>query len=148
MLNSEIKSKIDRLWDSFWSGGISNPLTVVEQISYLLFIKKLDDIEIAKEKKAKIITITSNVFSEISFLSNIVFKISVENNGFFNLRWSEFVHYDSENMFKNMQDKVFPFLKSYSDDESIFSDQMKDAVFLIQKPSLLYEAVQLISSIN
>ncbi len=49
MLNSEIKSKIDRLWDSFWSGGISNPLTVVEQISYLLFIKKLDDIEIAKE---------------------------------------------------------------------------------------------------
>ena len=44
MLNSEIKSKIDRLWDSFWSGGISNPLTVVEQISYLLFIKKLDDI--------------------------------------------------------------------------------------------------------
>ena len=53
MLNSEIKSKIDRLWDSFWSGGISNPLTVVEQISYLLFIKKLDDIEIAKEKKAK-----------------------------------------------------------------------------------------------
>ena len=84
MLNSEIKSKIDRLWDSFWSGGISNPLTVVEQISYLLFIKKLDDIEIAKEKKAKIITITSNVFSEISFLSDIVFKISVENNGFFN----------------------------------------------------------------
>ena len=53
MLNSEIKSNIDRLWDSFWSGGISNPLTVVEQISYLLFIKKLDDIEIAKEKKAK-----------------------------------------------------------------------------------------------
>ena len=65
MLNSEIKSKIDRLWDSFWSGGISNPLTVVEQISYLLFIKKLDDIEIAKEKKAKRIRSTYKIWSKV-----------------------------------------------------------------------------------
>ena len=148
MLNSEIKSKIDRLWDSFWSGGISNPLTVVEQISYLLFIKKLDDIEIAKEKKAKRIrrpytTVFEKYIQDMEQSEVTRLKLNTDN-----LRWSEFVHYDSENMFKNMQDKVFPFLKSYSDDESIFSDQMKDAVFLIQKPSLLYEAVQLISSIN
>ena len=148
MLNSEIKSKIDRLWDSFWSGGISNPLTVVEQISYLLFIKKLDDIEISKEKKAKRIrrpytTVFEKYVQDMDQSEVTRFNLNADN-----LRWSEFVHYDSENMFKNMQDKVFPFLKSYSDDESIFSDQMKDAVFLIQKPSLLYEAVQLISSIN
>ena len=148
MLNSEIKSKIDRLWDSFWSGGISNPLTVVEQISYLLFIKKLDDIEIAKEKKAKRIRRPYTTVFEKYIQDMEQSEVTRLNLNTDNLRWSEFVHYDSENMFKNMQDKVFPFLKSYSDDESIFSDQMKDAVFLIQKPSLLYEAVQLISSIN
>ena len=148
MLNSEIKSKIDRLWDSFWSGGISNPLTVVEQISYLLFIKKLDDIEIAKEKKAKRIRRPYTTAIEKYIQDMEQSEVTRLNLNTDNLRWSEFVHYDSENMFKNMQDKVFPFLKSYSDDESIFSDQMKDAVFLIQKPSLLYEAVQLISSIN
>ena len=144
MLNSEIKSKIDRLWDSFWSGGISNPLTVVEQISYLLFIKKLDDIEIAKEKKAKRIRRPYTTVFEKYIQDMEQSEVTRLNLNTDNLRWSEFVHYDSENMFKNMQDKVFP----YSDDESIFSDQMKDAVFLIQKPSLLYEAVQLISSIN
>lgn len=148
MLNLEIKSKIDRLWDSFWSGGISNPLTVVEQISYLLFIKKLDDIEIAKEKKAKRIRRPYTTVFEKYIQDMEQSEVTRLNLNTDNLRWSEFVHYDSENMFKNMQDKVFPFLKSYSDDESIFSDQMKDAVFLIQKPSLLYEAVQLISSIN
>ena len=148
MLNSEIKSKIDRLWDSFWSGGISNPLTVVEQISYLLFIKKLDDIEIAKEKKAKRIRRPYTTVFEKYIQDMEQSEVTRLNLNTDKLRWSEFVHYDSENMFKNMQDKVFPFLKSYSDDESIFSDQMKDAVFLIQKPSLLYEAVQLISSIN
>ena len=52
MLSAEIKSKIDRLWNNFWSGGISNPLTVIEQISYLLFIKRLDDIDNAKSKRA------------------------------------------------------------------------------------------------
>ena len=52
MLSAEIKSKIDKLWNNFWSGGISNPLTVIEQISYLLFIKRLDDIDNAKEKRA------------------------------------------------------------------------------------------------
>lgn len=148
MLNSEIKSKIDRLWDSFWSGGISNPLTVIEQISYLLFIKKLDDTEIAKEKKAKRIKRPyTSVFEK--YIQNVdESEIARLNLNADNLRWSEFIHYDTETMFKNMQDKVFPFLKSYSGDNSIFSNQMKDAIFLIQKPSLLYEAVQLISSIN
>ncbi|MDB8794614.1 class I SAM-dependent DNA methyltransferase [Romboutsia sp. 1001216sp1] len=148
MLNSEIRSKIDRLWDGFWSGGISNPLTVVEQVSYLLFIKKLDDNEIAKEKKAKRIRRPYTTVFEKYINDMDESEVTRLNLNADNLRWSEFVHYDSENMFKNMQDKVFPFLKSYSDDDSIFADQMKDAVFLIQKPSLLYEAVQLISSIN
>jgi len=53
MITGELKSKVDKLWDTFWSGGISNPLSVIEQISYLLFIKRLDELEIGKEKKAQ-----------------------------------------------------------------------------------------------
>ena len=148
MLNSEIKSKIDRLWDSFGQGGISNPLTVVEQISYLLFIKKLDDSEIAKIRKAnRIRRPYTTVFEKYVYNmdENDAARLNLNSD---NLRWSEFINYNSEELFKNMQDKVFPFLKSYSDESSIFADQMKDAVFLIQKPTLLYEAVQLINSIN
>lgn len=52
MITGEIKSKVDRIWDTMWSGGISNPLSVIEQLTYLLFIKRLDDLQIAKEKKA------------------------------------------------------------------------------------------------
>ncbi|MDU2592551.1 MAG: type I restriction-modification system subunit M N-terminal domain-containing protein, partial [Paeniclostridium sordellii] len=111
MLNSEIRSKIDRLWDSFWSGGISNPLTVVEQISYLLFIKKLDDAEIAKEKKAaRIRRPYKTVFERYveNMDENDRNRLDVKPD---NLRWSEFANYNSEEMFKNMQDKVFTFLK-------------------------------------
>lgn len=91
MLNSEIKSKIDRLWDSFWSGGISNPLTVVEQISYLLFIKKLDDIEIAKEKKAKRIRRPYTTAIEKYIQDMEQSEVTRLNLNTDNLRWSEFV---------------------------------------------------------
>ena len=53
MITGEIKSKVDKLWTTFWNNGISNPLSVIEQISYLLFIKRLDDLELAKERKAQ-----------------------------------------------------------------------------------------------
>ena len=51
MITGELKSKVDKLWETFWSNGISNPISVIEQISYLLFIKRLDDLELAKERK-------------------------------------------------------------------------------------------------
>ena len=67
MLSAEIKSKIDRLWNNFWSGGISNPLTVIEQISYLLFIKRLDDIDNAKEKRANRMEVPyTSLFKELN----------------------------------------------------------------------------------
>ncbi len=53
MITGELKSKVDKLWTTFWSNGISNPLSVIEQISYLLFIKQLDQQELVKEKKAR-----------------------------------------------------------------------------------------------
>ena len=52
MITGELKSKVDRIWDTMWSGGISNPLSVIEQLTYLLFIKRLDELHTLKERKA------------------------------------------------------------------------------------------------
>lgn len=131
MLNSILRSQVDRLWDSFWSGGISNPLTVVEQISYLLFIKRLDDRETLRERQA-----------------NRMGKPFESHFPEEELRWSNFRQLEAQKMYDLMFGKVFPFIKTLGNGDSAFTQFMKDAVFLIQKPSLLYEAVQLIDKIN
>lgn len=131
MLSTDIKSKIDKLWNNFWSGGISNPLTVIEQISYLLFIKRLDDIDNANEKRANRMgkPYTSTFPEEI-------------------MKWSEFRHLEVEKMFDIVSQKVFPFIKSMGGEASSFTAEMKDAVFMVPKPSLLQESVRLIDGIN
>ncbi|MBU5591301.1 type I restriction-modification system subunit M [Clostridium sp. MSJ-4] len=131
MLSAEIKSKIDKLWNNFWSGGISNPLTVIEQISYLLFIKRLDDIDNANEKRA----------NRIGRSYNSMFSDEL-------MKWSEFKHLDVNEMFDVVSQKVFPFIKNMGGEESSFTAEMKDAVFMIPKPSLLQESVRLIDGIN
>lgn len=131
MLNADIKSKIDKLWNNFWSGGISNPLTVIEQISYLLFIKRLDDIDNANEKKA----------NRMGRAYTSIFPEEL-------MKWSEFKHLDVNEMFELVSQKVFPFIKSMGGEESSFTAEMKDAVFMIPKPSLLQESVRLIDGIN
>ena len=133
MLESELKSKIDKLWDLFWSGGIVNPLTAIEQISYLLFMKRLDDKDIKGKKDAK--------FSDKTYQS--IFK---SNN---DLCWSHWKHFEAEKMLNHIRDKVFPFIKKLnSNSESGFSAQMKDAVFIIHKSSLLVQAVEIIESLK
>ena len=132
MLNTELRSKVDRLWDNFWSGGISNPLTVVEQISYLLFIKRLDDRENLEIRKA----------NQLGRPHQSIFPSE-------ECRWFIFRQYDSQKMLDIMLAKVFPFIKTYGQAENTaFHEYMKDAVFMIQKPSLLFEAVQLIDGMN
>jgi type I restriction enzyme M protein len=131
ILNSATRSKIDRLWDSFWSGGISNPLTVVEQISYLLFIRRLGDREDLKEKMAN--------RTGQKFVSTFPDD---------NYRWKNFKNIEAQTMYDLMLQKIFPFIKTLSNGDSAFTQSMKDAVFLIQKPSLLFEAVQLIDGID
>ena len=131
MLDSTTKNKIDGLWDSFWAGGISNPLTVIEQISYLLFIRRLDDREILRELQAN--------------RSGQPFKSIFPKNEY---RWRELKHLNAEDLFKTVFEGVFPFIKTLGNGDSVFTQTMKDAVFLIQKPSLLYEAVQTINQIN
>ena len=133
MLESELKSKIDKLWDLFWSGGIANPLTAIEQISYLLFMKRLDDKDIKGKKDAK--------FSGKKYQS--IFRGNNE------LRWSHWKHFSAEEMLNHVRDKVFPFIKKLnSNGDNGFSAQMKDAVFIIPKPSLLVQAVEIIESLK
>jgi type I restriction enzyme M protein len=132
MLNSTLKSAIGRLWDKFWSGGISNPLTAIEQISYLLFMKRLDELDIKKKNDAEF---TGEPYKSI---------FEGANN---ELRWSHFKQMEGGEMLLHIQTKVFPFLKTLGTEESHFAKHMGNAVFIISKPSLLVEAVSIIDEI-
>ncbi len=134
MINGPLKSKIDKVWDAFWTGGISNPLTVVEQITYLLFIKRLDEIHTAKEKKAT------------RFKKEIDEPIFTEDEQ--DLRWSRFKDMDPEKMYEIVNLKVFPFIKKLKADESTYSNFMKDATFMIPTPNLLQKVVDMLSDID
>jgi len=98
MITGEIKSKVDRIWDSMWSGGISNPLSVIEQLTYLLFIRRLDELHTLRERKA---ARTGKPIEEPIFRE--------DQNA---LRWSRFKEMAPEPMFATVRDKVFPFIKT------------------------------------
>lgn len=134
MLTGELRTQVDKLWTTFWTGGISNPLTVIEQISYLLFLKRLDDLELRAEKKA---TRTGRPNP------NPIFPADKQQ-----LRWSRFSNLEPEEMFKLFQLEIFPFIKTLaSTQNSTFARAMKDAAFLIPKPSLIADAVDMIEKI-
>lgn len=134
MLTGEIRNKVDALWTAFWTGGIANPLTVIEQISYLLFIKRLDDIHTLKELQAN--------------RTGKPIKDPVFNESQAPLRWSKFRHLEPAEMFKLVQEEVFPFIKTMaSSTDTTFARAMADAIFIIPKPSLLTQAVELIEDI-
>lgn len=148
--NPELKSKIDQLWNKFWSGGISNPLTAIEQITYLLFMKRLDELDQKKQADAE--------WTEEPYTSKFEGQwIPPEYRGGDNpeqyavekrvLRWSEFKHMQAEEMLQHVQSKVFPFLKDMNGAESNFTHHMKNAVFIIPKAALLVEAVKTIDEI-
>lgn len=162
--NPELKSKIDQLWNKFWSGGISNPLTAIEQITYLLFMKRLDELDQQNQAKAE--------WNEEPYASKFegkwippeyrakarkddtkeettkrhadakMYEIDKRT-----LRWSEFKRMQAEEMLQHVQGKVFPFLKDLNGTESNFTHHMKNAVFIIPKPALLVEAVKTIDEI-
>lgn len=138
MLSKQIKSKIDSLWDKFWSGGIANPLTAIEQISYLLFMKRLDEIDLKNVSDAK--------FLDQDYKSVFSGK-DEDGEPNENKRWSHFKHLEAGEMLQYVQTKVFPFIKTLNKDSQQFSKHMKDAVFIIPKASLLVEAVSIIDEI-
>lgn len=140
--NATLKSLIDKLWNNFWSGGISNPLTAIEQITYLIFMKRLDDLEAKREKDAD--------FTGEKYTSRFrgKFKVpgSTEEIDKSELRWSNFKRRPADEMLLHVQTKVFPFLKVF-EGGSRFTQAMSNAVFIMPKASLLVEAINIIEQL-
>lgn len=105
--NPALKSKINQLWDKFWSGGIANPLTAIEQITYLLFMKRLDDLDLKRKADAEF---TGEPYTS-KFKGTFALPGSEEEIQKEELRWSYFKHMQAEEMLAHVQTKVFPFLK-------------------------------------
>ncbi len=148
--NPELKSKIDQLWNKFWSGGISNPLTAIEQITYLLFMKRLDELDQKRQADAEWTGERYDSKFEGKWIPPEYRnqpdpeKFAVDKR---TLRWSEFKRMQAEEMLLHVQTRVFPFLKDLNGAESRFTHHMKNAVFIIPKPALLVEAVKTIDEI-
>jgi len=142
MLSPTIRSKIDALWDKFWSGGIANPLTAIEQISYLLFMRRLDAMDREEQGRAEFVNHehTSLFAGRFTGLDNV----EIDKN---DLRWSQFRHLPAEEMLRVVRDRVFPFIKTLGGDEHPFAKAMQDAVFILPKASLLVEATGIIDEI-
>lgn len=130
MITGQLRSQIDKLWEEFWTGGITNPLTVIEQISFLMFARLLDINENRNELKAKR---TSNLFWD---------SLYGEDNQ--HLRWSNFKQLGGGEMLKIVRDEVFPHFKDIAAKGSTFGEYMVDAQLMIQKPSLLVSAINMI----
>jgi type I restriction enzyme M protein len=148
--NSELKNKIQQLWNKFWSGGISNPLTAIEQITYLLFMKRLDELDQKKQADAEWVGEKYPSKFQGSWIPPEERNWPASERRPVNkrtLRWSEFKRMQAEEMLHHVQGKVFPFLKDMNGDESGFTHHMKNAVFIIPKPALLVEAVKTIDEI-
>ena len=136
MITGTIKSQIDRIWDAFWSGGISNPMEVIEQLTYLLFIKRLDDIQTLKEKKANRTgqPVESPIFTP-------------EQR---QLRWSVFKDLgDASAIYRIVGEQVFPFIRNLggTGENSTYAQHMKDARFTIPTPALLAKVVDMVADI-
>ena len=136
MITGELKSKVDQIWDTMWSGGISNPLSVIEQLTYLLFIKRLDEIQTLKERKAA----RTN-----TALEDPIFSTEQDT-----LRWSRFKDTAPEPMFEILRDEVFPFMKSLGDGTagSSYTTHMKDAIFMMPSPKVLATVVDQLDGID
>lgn len=154
--NPQLKSLIDKLWNKFWAGGISNPLTAIEQITYLIFMKRLDELDTKRKANAEWTeeqhaSIYDGVFpeptkQEIEEFANgkedTVVRVKKQT-----LRWSHVKHLKAEEMLTHMQQNVFPFIKQLGGESSHFVKHMKNAVFIIPSASLLVEAISIIEDL-
>lgn len=129
MLTGEIRNKVDKIWTDLWAGGISNPLTVIEQLTYMMFIRSLDEKELEKES-----------FEAIS--GEAMTKIFPQDDAGQDMRWSKFKTKDARVIFDIISTKVFPFIKEMNgENTTAFSRYMQDAMFLIPTPQLLQKII-------
>jgi type I restriction enzyme M protein len=139
MITGEIKSKVDTIWNTLWSGGISNPLTIIEQLTYLLFIKRLDELHTLKENKAARLKAP---------IEEPIFTPAQDH-----LRWSRFKETSPEQMFATVRDHAFAFIKtigqsSSGEGSSTYSHHMKDATFMMPTPRVLANVVDQLDDID
>lgn len=132
MITGELKSRINKLWEEFWTGGVTNPLTVIEQITFLMFSRLLDITESRNEKKA---ARTGKPFK----------RIFAEDEQ--ELRWSQFKQKGADDMLRIVRDRVFPHFKSVALEGAKYGEFMKDAQLFIQKPNLLVKAVNMVDEL-
>ncbi len=140
MLTGELRSQVDSIWNAFWSGGISNPLEVMEQITYLLFLRRLDDLHTLEENKSVRLgkPMEREVFPEGQ---------DAKGRDYNDLRWSRFKHFAPAEMFTVIDEHVFPFLRTMGGDGSTYAHHMKDARFTIPTPALLSKVVDLLDHV-
>ncbi len=131
LTDSTLRSKVDSLWDKLWSGGLPNPLDAVEQLSYLIFLKRLEEIEEDRERTAKL---RKGKYTPI-------FKDK-------EMRWSHWSNLEAEQALKIVKEKVFPLMKELGGEGGSFAEQMENAEFKIKRPSLLIEACRLIDELQ
>lgn len=141
MITGELKSKVDRIWEAFWTGGISNPLTVIEQFTFLLFIRRLDEEQNTKERKAELLQ---------QPIEDPFYTPEQKE-----LRWSQFKSKDPQALFdcftlpqKNSGLTVFEHMKQVGAKAGVFAQYMKGATFMIPTPRLLDQVVQMIDKIE
>lgn len=130
LTDPKLRATINQLWDKLWSGGLSNPLDAIEQLSYLIFLKRLDDLENRRERQAK--------------LRNQPFVPNVPEQ----MRWSNWSQKKAEEALKTVKEEVFPWFKTLGESTSSFTRYMNTAEFKINKPALLIEACNIINDLN
>jgi type I restriction enzyme M protein len=145
MITGSIKQQVDQIWDSFWSGGISNPLEVIEQITYLLFIRRLDDLHMLEENKANRLK---------KPMERRVFPAGKDRKkrSYDDYRWSRFKHFAPADMFAVVGEHIFPYLradlaKQLGNGHSAYAHHMKDARFTIPTPALLAKVVDMLDKV-
>lgn len=140
MLTGDLRNQIDSIWNDFWSGGISNPLEVIEQITYLLFLKRLDELHTAEELKAS---------RTGKPMERAVFPKGKDKQGtpYEQYRWSRFKNMEAREMYSLISEHVFPWLRTLGGNGTTYSHHMKDARFTIPTPGLLAKAVDKIDKV-
>lgn len=155
-LNSQLQNLINKLWDKFWSGGISNPLTAIEQITYLIFMKRIDELDLKRKADAEWTgeeykSLFDGVYSKVVKIINKETgkeEDVAEVHSKEEFRWSFIKNMNTaDEKLDHISQYVFSFIKELSGKNSHFTKHMKNAVFVIPSPSLLDESIGIIESI-
>lgn len=142
MITGELKNKIDSLWEIFWTGGLVNPLDVIEQMTYLMFIHDLDDADNTKAKESAMLGLP---YQSIFAKEVQIGERTIDGS---QLKWSVFHDFPAGKMYATVQEWVFPFIKSlHGDKNSAYSRYMDDAIFKVPTPLMLDKIVNAMDAI-